>query len=153
LSKKQATIIAEKRRADREAEEAAEAAATGVKSPKRRIANRAAEANSVAFNRAIARVDWMKEPWLLLNAPPQSINSLDTTHNVLGSVYSVGPTQVGVESLTEQYARRCVVSESPESTVLLASGAEAARCLPVQLLSFCVLPVPSESSSYSPSSY
>ena len=72
----------------------------------RRIADRAAEANSVAFNRAIARVDWMKEPWLLLTAPPQSINSLDVTHNVMGSVYSVGPTHIGVESLTEQYARR-----------------------------------------------
>ncbi len=80
--------------------------AAGEKPAKRRIADRAAEAAGVAFNRAIARVDWMKEPWLLLDAPPQSVNSLDITHNVMGSVYSVGPARVGIESMVEMYAKR-----------------------------------------------
>jgi hypothetical protein len=61
-----------------------------------------------SFNRAIARVDWMKEPWLLLGAPPQSVSSLDSTHNVMGSVYSVGPNKHGTDDLIEQYAKRCV---------------------------------------------
>ena len=62
--------------------------------------------NAVDFDRAAARVDWMKEPWLLLEGPPQSISSMDTVHNVMGSVYSVGVTRHGVDDLVEQYATR-----------------------------------------------
>ncbi len=70
--------------------------------------SRVAKAAAISFNRAIARADWMKEPWLLLDAPPQSVSSLDSLHNVMGSVYSVGPNKHGTDDLIEQYAKRCV---------------------------------------------
>lgn len=58
------------------------------------------------FHRAAARADWMKEPWLLLDVPPHSVSSIDSVHNVMGSVYSVGVTRQGVDELVDQYAKR-----------------------------------------------
>lgn len=58
------------------------------------------------FHRAAARQDWLKEPWLLLDVPPQSVSSMDAVHNVMGSVYSTGVTREGVDHLVDQYAAR-----------------------------------------------
>ena len=60
------------------------------------------------FSRAAARADWMKEPWMLLEVPPHSMSSLDTVHNVMGSVYSVGVNRHGADDLVDQYANRYV---------------------------------------------
>lgn len=59
----------------------------------------------------------MKEPWMLLEVPPHNVSSMDSVHNVMGSVYSVGVNRHGVDDLVEQYAARCVpeqVQDIPE---------------------------------------
>jgi hypothetical protein len=72
------------------------------------------------FHRAPARADWLKEPWLLLDVPPHSVSALDSVHNVMGSVYSVGVTRQGVDELVDQYAKRCASFRGfSESAILL----------------------------------
>lgn len=54
---------------------------------------------------------------MLLEVPPHNVSSMDSVHNVMGSVYSVGVNRHGVDDLVEQYAARCVpeqVQDIPE---------------------------------------